>query len=135
MARPSTSHVNQVLQTRFGHKSLRPLQQRIVDRVMGGGDALVVMPTGSGKSLCYQLPALTLSGPGSTRVSSPLIALMEDQVGKLKELGLEPDEAQPTTFVGETSQGAQHSRAVRSAVDLDLDLELGLFEQPKDPST
>ena len=57
-----TSHV---LRDRFGIERLYPLQQRIVARLLGGGDALVVMPTGSGKSQCYQLPALTLPAVGS----------------------------------------------------------------------
>lgn len=61
-----------------------PLQERVVRRLLDGGDALVVMPTGSGKSLCYQLPALSLPKPGVTLVFSPLIALMEDQVAALR---------------------------------------------------
>ncbi|MFI4855592.1 MAG: RecQ family ATP-dependent DNA helicase [Phycisphaerales bacterium JB065] len=82
-----------VLKDRFGFDSLRPLQEKIVSRVMNGGDALVVMPTGSGKSLCYQLPALALPGiegiaPGVALIFSPLIALMEDQVSALKAKGI-----------------------------------------------
>jgi len=77
-----------VLRERFGFERLYPLQRRIIARVMAGGDALVVMPTGSGKSLCYQLPALALHGPGVTLVFSPLIALMEDQVAALKKHGV-----------------------------------------------
>ena len=73
-----------VLKTRFGLEALYPLQQQIIDRVLGGGHALVVLPTGSGKSLCYQLPGVALPGPGVTLVFSPLIALMEDQVAALK---------------------------------------------------
>ncbi len=84
-----TDRVQTVLKDRFGFDSLRPLQEQIIARVMAGGDALVVMPTGSGKSLCYQLPALALpgredSGPGVALVFSPLIALMEDQVSALR---------------------------------------------------
>ncbi|MCA9299112.1 MAG: ATP-dependent DNA helicase RecQ [Phycisphaerales bacterium] len=75
-----------ILHERFRIPSLRPLQASIVDRVMDGGDALVVMPTGSGKSLCFQLPAL--ARPGMGLVFSPLIALMEDQVAALKRLGV-----------------------------------------------
>ncbi|RKY19962.1 MAG: ATP-dependent DNA helicase [Planctomycetota bacterium] len=77
-----------ILRERFGHAAMFPLQERIVRRVLGGGDALVVMPTGSGKSLCYQLPALTLPGPGTSLVFSPLIALMEDQVAALRAKGI-----------------------------------------------
>lgn len=88
-----SASVQSILESRFGFPSLRPLQQRIIDRVMSGKDALVVMPTGSGKSLCYQLPALALpgrdgAGPGVALVFSPLIALMEDQVAALRKKGI-----------------------------------------------
>jgi ATP-dependent DNA helicase RecQ len=73
-------------QTHFGHLQFRPGQQRIVDAVLGGDDVLAVMPTGSGKSLCYQLPAVML--PGVTIVVSPLIALMKDQVDDLNKRGV-----------------------------------------------
>ncbi|NNF42148.1 MAG: ATP-dependent DNA helicase RecQ [Phycisphaerales bacterium] len=83
--------VTSILKERFGLHRLRPMQKQIIERVMGGGDALVVMPTGSGKSLCYQLPALAMPGPGVTLVFSPLIALMEDQVAALKSKGIEAE--------------------------------------------
>ncbi|MBE7212942.1 MAG: DNA helicase RecQ [Gluconacetobacter diazotrophicus] len=84
----------------FGFPAFRGLQQQAVDRVMAGGDALVLMPTGGGKSLCYQVPALCR--PGTGLVVSPLIALMDDQVAALRQLGvnagalhseLDPDDA------------------------------------------
>jgi len=74
------------LQSYFGHRQFRPGQQRIVDAVLGGHDVLAVMPTGSGKSLCYQLPAVML--PGMTLVVSPLISLIKDQVDELNRRGV-----------------------------------------------
>ena len=78
-----------VLATVFGYESFRGDQQAIVEHVIGGGDALVLMPTGGGKSLCYQVPALVRAGVGI--VISPLIALMQDQVSALKEVGVAAD--------------------------------------------
>ncbi len=72
----------------WGYDSFRPLQQKVVESLLGGRDACVVMPTGGGKSLCYQLPAAML--PGKTVVViSPLIALMQDQVAQLAQMGIE----------------------------------------------
>ncbi|MEL7346455.1 MAG: DNA helicase RecQ [Pseudomonadota bacterium] len=76
-----------VLAEVFGFDGFRPGQREIVDAMIGGEDVLAIMPTGGGKSLCYQLPALT--GPGLTLVVSPLIALMEDQVSALRAAGVE----------------------------------------------
>ena len=75
-----------VLQRVFGYETFRAEQQSIVEHVIAGGDALVLMPTGAGKSLCYQVPALVREGVGV--VVSPLIALMQDQVDALTELGV-----------------------------------------------
>jgi ATP-dependent DNA helicase RecQ len=74
----------------FGYADFRGPQAAIVDHVVGGGDALVLMPTGGGKSLCYQIPAIARqnAGHGVTVVISPLIALMHDQVGALREAGV-----------------------------------------------
>ena len=76
----------QILQQTFGYSEFRPPQQDIVDGMCAGRDALVLMPTGGGKSLCYQLPSLLREGTGV--VISPLIALMQDQVDALEQLGI-----------------------------------------------
>ncbi|MBB4984730.1 DNA helicase RecQ [Streptomyces nymphaeiformis] len=80
------SDAARVLNRVFGYSSFRGKQQEIIEQVVGGGDALVLMPTGGGKSLCYQIPALVRAGTGV--VISPLIALMQDQVDALRALGV-----------------------------------------------
>lgn len=84
--RPMSESPTQLLQNVFGYASFRGEQQAIVEQVVEGGDALVLMPTGGGKSLCYQIPALVRQGTGI--VVSPLIALMHDQVDALREAGV-----------------------------------------------
>src|ERR1044072_8439865 len=76
----------EVLRRIFGYESFRGGQQEIIEHVCDGGDALVLMPTGGGKSLCYQIPSLVREGTGV--VVSPLIALMQDQVDALRTLGV-----------------------------------------------
>ena len=76
----------QILQSTFGYRDFRGQQREIIDHMVGGGDALVLMPTGGGKSLCYQIPAIARPGVGI--VVSPLIALMQDQVHALRQLGI-----------------------------------------------
>ncbi|MGE3193303.1 MAG: DNA helicase RecQ [Microbacteriaceae bacterium] len=103
-----------VLHRVFGYEAFRGEQAEIVDRVISGGDALVLMPTGGGKSLCYQIPALVR--PGTGVVISPLIALMQDQVDALSAVGVR------AAFLNST-QDADQRRAVEQALlagELDL---------------
>lgn len=83
---PGVMNADQVLQQVFGYPAFRGHQRDIIDHVVDGGHALVLMPTGGGKSLCYQIPALLRPGVGI--VVSPLIALMQDQVAALRALGV-----------------------------------------------
>src|SRR5450830_280303 len=103
-----------ILETVFGYSSFRGQQAEIVQHVVQGGDALVLMPTGGGKSLCYQVPALVRDGVGV--VVSPLIALMQDQVDALAEVGVR------AAFLNSTQtfdEAMQIERRVRSG-DLDV---------------
>jgi len=98
----------------FGHTAFRGAQGEIVRHVAGGGDALVLMPTGGGKSLCYQLPSLLRDGTGI--VVSPLIALMRDQVAALRQAGVR------AAFLN-SSQSARESRTVERQLQVgDLDV-------------
>src|SRR5215831_15846880 len=92
-----------LLNERLGFSDFRPAQRQVIDRVMACESVLAVMPTGSGKSLCFQLPGLVL--PGLTLVVSPLIALMKDQVDHLEELGI------PASVINSTvPRHIQHAR-------------------------
>ena len=92
----------------FGYPAFRGQQAEIIAHVAGGGDALVLMPTGSGKSLCYQVPALMREGVAV--VVSPLIALMQDQVAALAELGVR------AAFLNSTLSGTEAAAVEASQV-------------------
>lgn len=85
----SPERLNELLRSRFGHASFRPNQEAVCRDVVAGRDVLLVMPTGAGKSLCYQLPGIARGG--TTIVISPLIALMEDQTEKLRQQGFKAE--------------------------------------------
>ena len=104
--RPTLDAARAALRARFGFHDFRPGQERAVSSVLAGRDTLVVLPTGGGKSVCYQVPALLL--PGLTVVVSPLISLMKDQVDALTARGI------PATFINSTlSQGEVAERMAR----------------------
>lgn len=96
-----------LLRQHFGHTSFRPGQEALIDALLNGRDALGVMPTGAGKSACYQLPALLL--PGVTLVISPLISLMKDQVATLSQAGI------PAAFINSSLTDAQYKEVFRRA--------------------
>ena len=89
------------LQRHFGHSSFRPGQERVIESLLAGRSALAIFPTGAGKSLCYQLPALLL--PGLTLVISPLIALMKDQVETLQARGIQAARLDSTLTAAEVA--------------------------------
>ena len=104
----------QLLRRVFGYDEFRGPQQPIIDHVVAGGDALVLMPTGGGKSLCFQLPALLRRGTGI--VVSPLIALMQDQVAALIQVGVR------AAFLNSTLDAATAADIERQLLDGELDL-------------
>jgi len=126
MNRPAPAdRLLEALRTHFGHDSFRGGQQRVCESVLDGEDALLVMPTGGGKSLCYQLPGLLRKGP--TLVISPLIALMDDQVNKLNERGLRAERIH-------SGLSRQHAReAARRYRDGELDYLVVAPERLKVP--
>ena len=103
-----------ILQQTFGYPSFRGPQEAIIQAVIDGGDALVLMPTGGGKSLCYQIPALVR--PGCGIVISPLIALMQDQVNAMRELGVR------ASFLNSTLDATTATEVERALIEGELDL-------------
>ncbi len=118
---------NRVLQSVFGYHRFRPFQAEIIDTIVRGEDALVLMPTGGGKSLCYQVPALVR--PGCGVVVSPLIALMQDQVSALRQLGVR------ASFLNSTLDPASARRVEEDLLQGDLDLLYVAPERLTQPRT
>src|SRR5271166_5480700 len=104
----------EILRRVFGYESFRGRQREIIEHVAAGGDAMVLMPTGGGKSLCYQIPALVRAGTGI--VVSPLIALMQDQVDALLEVGVR------AAFLNSTLDWAQVRQVEAALLAGELDL-------------
>jgi ATP-dependent DNA helicase RecQ len=113
-AAPSLAEAQHVLEEVFGYASFRPHQADIIETLITGGDVLALMPTGGGKSLCYQIPALVRAGVGL--VVSPLIALMQDQVDALKEAGVR------AAFLNSSQDRNQQDVIERKLVAGELDL-------------
>ncbi|MFA5631575.1 MAG: DNA helicase RecQ [Porticoccaceae bacterium] len=103
-----------ILHSVFGYDSFRPPQDEVIATLLAGGDALVLMPTGGGKSLCYQIPALAL--PGTAIVVSPLIALMQDQVAALRQAGV------AAAFLNSSQNGEEARAVIRQLLASELDL-------------
>ena len=101
MSKPTLQDARDLLKTAFGYEAFRPGQEAAVSAILSGRDTVVVLPTGGGKSLCFQVPALLM--PGLTVVVSPLISLMKDQVDALVAKGL------PAAFINSTLSSAQVS--------------------------
>lgn len=120
--------IHLILQEVFGYGAFRGPQQAIIEHVVAGGDALVLMPTGGGKSLCYQIPAIAReqAGQGITVVISPLIALMHDQVGALHEAGVSAE------FLNSTLSGEQATQVERRLLRGDITL---LYAAPERVTT
>ncbi|MGZ8224224.1 MAG: DNA helicase RecQ [Methylobacter sp.] len=108
------SKPTEILKTVFGYDSFRDQQQEVIEQLLTGQDALVLMPTGGGKSLCYQIPALIMPGVGI--VISPLIALMQDQVSALLQLGVK------AAFLNSTLTMEEARQTEQMLLDGELDL-------------
>src|SRR5689334_12034613 len=96
------------LREHWGYTSFRPRQERIITAILNGHDVAVIMPTGGGKSLCYQLPAVVLGG--TCVVISPLIALMHDQAAQLADMGI------ASAVLNSTLPPAEQSRVMRESI-------------------
>ena len=103
-----------ILQSTFGYEQFRSPQDEIIDELVAGRDAFVLMPTGGGKSLCYQIPAILR--PGTAIIVSPLIALMQDQVDALQQLGIK------AAYLNSTLQAAQAREVEQQLMQGELDL-------------
>lgn len=123
-AEDKTCALSAVLKTVFGYEEFRNFQKEIIEEVLKGNDVLAVMPTGGGKSLCYQIPALIFKG--LTVVVSPLIALMRDQLRELKELGI------PAAALNSSLERREYTETIRRIVNGEIKI---LYAAPETLAT
>ena len=101
------NNIHTLLKKHFGYDNFRLGQEEIIRQIIEGRDSLGIMPTGAGKSICYQIPAMIL--PGITIVISPLISLMKDQVDALTQIGI------PATFINSSMSTQDYTQAIENA--------------------
>jgi len=123
----ATQQAKTILQTTFGYDDFRHNQKDIIDQLLEGGDAFVLMPTGGGKSLCYQIPAMARDGVGV--IVSPLIALMQDQVDALQQLGIK------SAFLNSTMSGAEQYEVEQALLNGELEMLYVAPERILSPQT
>ncbi|MDG2035100.1 MAG: DEAD/DEAH box helicase, partial [Pseudomonadales bacterium] len=116
-----------ILESIFGYSEFRDQQQTIIESAIEGRDSLVIMPTGGGKSLCYQIPALVREGTGI--VISPLIALMQDQVSALMQVGIQ------AAFLNSTLTDMETAKVIEQMQAGELDLLYIAPERINQPAT
>ena len=117
----------EILQKTFGYSDFRHNQKDIIEKIISGGDAFVLMPTGGGKSLCYQIPAMVLDGVGV--IVSPLIALMQDQVDALQQLGIK------SAFLNSTMTGLEQREVEQALLNGELEMLYVAPERILSPQT
>lgn len=99
------SKAKSILKKFYGYDDFRPGQRKVVQSLLGGKDTVAIMPTGAGKSICFQIPALLF--PGVTLVVSPLISLMKDQVDSLRQIGI------PAVYINSSVSRAELAESLR----------------------
>ena len=125
-ARAKLPPLQRTLRRVFNLEELRPGQEAVIQSVLDGRDTLAIMPTGAGKSLCYQLPALHL--PGMTVVVSPLISLMKDQVDKLEDIGVDASQ------INSAQTTREHADAMSAIADGRPEFIMTTPERMADPA-
>jgi ATP-dependent DNA helicase RecQ len=121
--RATIAHARRLMKRKFGFAEFRPGQEEVIRSVLAGRNTLAIMPTGAGKSLCYQIPAILL--PGTTIVVSPLIALMKDQVEHLDQIGVDARQVNSALSTEECDEAMAHIARERAEFVLTTPERLG----------